>query len=825
MSEVFLGSVYATLEMRNERWDQSINQAKSQLDTLEGQTNAKMASLGKSFTNAGKALSVGLTVPLVLFGKSAVDSATTIETKWKEVQKVYGSTANAFQRDNEMLQKSVENLSVKFGKQKNEVLDALGAIAAIGYEGPKAVDILTQSMEFATTGNMDLNRAMEGTVAISKIYGVEGEALRKVLANLNLVENSTAASMEDLNEAVQIAGSVSKLAGVDVKELSGYMAVLREKAIPAGEAANGLKTIFTRLRGTAVGDLEAVGIAVDMGNGKLKEGDVILSELSKKWGKLTDVQKEEISASAAGLYQKNKFLAIMDDLSSKNSTYSNTLRVLANDQNSVNTYTKEMNVFLDTSKTKIEQAKVQWENMKVAVGAILVEALLPVVNALKDLAKWFSTLDPRIKKTAVYFGIFLAVLGPLLLILGAIVTAVGTLGIGLLPLIAIIAGIGVVIGGLVFFGKQLSEVFSAIGEVVQFIVGIVGETLAVPLRRLKELFGQLQIALLQLKPLFDALKPVLEIIGMVIGVILVGALTLFLSLVTGLIAAFIQIVTGIVQFFTGIIQAVTGFFQMIIGLFTGNEELIKTGWQAFTTGLYNILAGFIKVATAGFKAFIEAIINFFKFLYQKVQETVDLLIFGVILAFTALWNVVVEIITAMVNAVVGWFTSLWNSISSIVSNIKNWVVGRFTEAKDALVNIGNGIFHAIFDPLQNLWNKVVEFVNKIKEKLKEVSPFHRESPSLVDLVTKGVSVIKSQYESLGGITMPHMADLAFSPASVDVIKGASPVSNSNYVTNSPSFNVSIGMYAGSEMEKRAIAKELNNALLDYQKGTGEGVVR
>ena len=54
------------------------------------------------------------------------------------------------------------------------------------------------------------------------------------------------------------------------------------------------------------------------------------------------------------------------------------------------------------------------------------------------------------------------------------------------------------------------------------------------------------------------------------------------------------------------------------------------------------------------------------------------------------------------------------------------------------------------------------------------------------------------------------------------VTGASSQPVSNYTTNSPAITVNIGMYAGSPMEKRQIAKDLSDALADYN--IGEGVL-
>lgn len=860
---IFLGSVYATLEMRKDEWGQSIKTAQSELDTLESQSRSRMASIGNGFTSAGKALSIGLTAPLTIFGKLAVDTAVDIEVRWKEVQKVYGSTAGAFQKDVKMLENSVDSLSTKFGRQKSEVLDALSAIAAIGFEGPRAVDMLTQSLEFATAGNMELNSAMEGVVAISKIYNVEGEALRKVLANLNLTENSTAASMADLKEAVQTAGSVAKTAGVDVKELSGFMAVLREKAIPAGEAAEGLKTIFTRLRSTAVGDLEAIGVSIDLGNGKLKEGDQILVEVAKKWQGLTDVQKEEVSASAAGVYQKNKFLAIMDDLSGKTSTYSNTLKVLADDQNSVSTYTKEMNIFLDTNRTKLAQSKVSFDNMKIAMGGVLVEALVPLVNKLAEFAKWFNTLDPKIQKTVVYFGIFLAVLGPILIIVGSLITAITTIG-GALAAVGGIAGI--VSGIFGAFGAILAVVFSPI----TLIVAAIGLLIAAGIL----LYKNWGIVSDFLSKVWDtivaawntAVSFITGLVGSILNAITTFANNVFTFFTTTLPTALIQFFTvTIPTLFFNFLTFIGTFFVNLLGMFFQGIGLILAFIVVGIPNLVETIINFLitlpsrvwSILTSVYTNFMKWGTNTYNYLVTNVPIWWD----NFIKWLVQLWQNIITGLTNIFNSFVKWGTDLWNWLSTEVPRQFNefikWISALPGRAYNGLVDLISKVgeiisktWKAVVDEVSQWPGRLFEWGSKMAQsfidgfgkivgwitgKIKEGFEAGRKmleghSPPVAgpfkDIDKWGFNIGKTYADAFGS-GLSGIADFLLPNYNYAMNveprqqQGQSNTNTSYY--SQPTFEVNIGIYAGSEMEKRQIAKELNDALKNYQKGTGESL--
>lgn len=105
---------------------------------------------------------------------------------------------------------------------------------------------------------------------------------------------------------------------------------------------------------------------------------------------------------------------------------------------------------------------------------------------------------------------------------------------------------------------------------------------------------------------------------------------------------------------------------------------------------------------------------------------------------------VITVITDWVNsvntgiiAVKAWFASLPSAISASLANIPTVLVKPFTDA-----------FEEIKRQAQKVW-----------EQLQRLNPFHRESPSLIDNITRGVGVIKNQFADLGNITLPSISGM------------------------------------------------------------------
>lgn len=133
--------------------------------------------------------------------------------------------------------------------------------------------------------------------------------------------------IEDIAEAVENVGIVADQAGLSFEQLSAIVAKTAESTRQSGSTiANALKTIMVRIsKASTMSDevdndtlskaskaLNDIGIAVYEADGKFREFDVIMGELSQKWDTLTDAQQANLSFQIAATRQTSLFRAILN---------------------------------------------------------------------------------------------------------------------------------------------------------------------------------------------------------------------------------------------------------------------------------------------------------------------------------------------------------------------------------------------------------------------------------------------------------------------------------------------------------------------------------
>jgi TP901 family phage tail tape measure protein len=104
-----------------------------------------------------------------------------------------------------------------------------------------------QTLRLATLGLMEYDDALEATVSIQTAFRVSNEDLAETIDFLNVVENETILTMQDMAEAIPRVAPVIKGLGGDVKDLAVFMTALREGGVSAEQGANALKSGLGRL--------------------------------------------------------------------------------------------------------------------------------------------------------------------------------------------------------------------------------------------------------------------------------------------------------------------------------------------------------------------------------------------------------------------------------------------------------------------------------------------------------------------------------------------------------------------------------------------------
>lgn len=150
----------------------------------------------------------------------------------------------------------------------------------------------------------------------------------QIINKLANVDAAFAVSSADLAEALKRVGSTAQDAGVSFDELLALVTSVQETTAQGGAIiGNAFKTIFTRIqRPATLNQLERLGIAVRDVSGASLDADKILLNTARAFNSLGEAGKNQVVQLSAGVFQANRFRAVLSDLAKENSVFERALQ-------------------------------------------------------------------------------------------------------------------------------------------------------------------------------------------------------------------------------------------------------------------------------------------------------------------------------------------------------------------------------------------------------------------------------------------------------------------------------------------------------------------
>jgi len=123
----------------------------------------------------------------------------------------------------------------------------------------------------------------------------------------------------------------------------------------------------------------------------------------------------------------------------------------------------------DGTANKMREAKAAFEELQVVVGTKLLPAITPLIGKLAGLIDWFTQLPAPVQEGALVVAAIAAALGPLLLVVGQLTTAIPLLMKALTFLFAhpVILGAAVLISGIYLAWKNWDKITAIVQNLYQ----------------------------------------------------------------------------------------------------------------------------------------------------------------------------------------------------------------------------------------------------------------------------------------------------------------------------------------------------------------------
>ncbi len=398
---------------------------------------------GKNTQWAGRQLTVGLTVPLTMFGAAAGKAFKEADQELVRLTKVYGGLAATSASDLKAIREEVvetaKTLSKTMGASFKDTI-ALGAdIAATGQTGNELLGSIAETTRLAILGEVDRQDAMKATLSIQTAFKQNTQELTESINFLNAVENQTSTTLNDLVEAIPKAGPVIQQLGGDVKDLALYLTAMREGGISASEGANALKSGLASLINPTkqtVGMMSDFGIDV-MGMVAKNTGDTtgLLMDLQKALDSLDPLSKARAMEQMFGKFQFARMSALLNNLGKQGSQTLQVLELMkASTGDLADIASRELKMVTESASGKYKRAIEGLKAELADVGQEFLGVATKLISAATKILDFFTKLPDPIKKGLTFLAGFTALVGPLIMLTGLLANFFGYITKGVVQL-------------------------------------------------------------------------------------------------------------------------------------------------------------------------------------------------------------------------------------------------------------------------------------------------------------------------------------------------------------------------------------------------------
>lgn len=438
----------------------------------------KIEEAGEKVKGVGEKMTVGVTAPIVAVGAASIAAFNEVDEGLDTIIKKTGATGPA-----------VDSLTASFAKvggnthiELQTVGEAIGEVnTQFGFMDKKLEESTNYLLKYAEINETDVSQSAIMSRQAIEAYGLEYDDLNSVLDVTTKTAQNTGQSVDDLmQKAIDGAPQIKQL-GLGFGEGVTLMGQFEQAGVDSG---------------AALSSLSKATVAYAKDNKSLSQG---LGELQDK---IQNAGSETEAINAAAEVFGTKGGPRMADAIRRGTLNLEDLAKTASESGGA------VGSTFDETLDPIDQANQAMNNAKLtmaSVGESVQIALLPffkmAIEALQSFKTWLDSLDQGQKNMLVTIAMVVAAIGPLLVILGTLMSSVTKVAGGIRtlqsvfsamkiafatnPFLLVIAGITLLIAGLVlaynkceWFRNGVNTFFGGVRDigvqVFKFLGGYIG---------------------------------------------------------------------------------------------------------------------------------------------------------------------------------------------------------------------------------------------------------------------------------------------------------------------------------------------------------------
>lgn len=436
---------------------------------------ATMKKVGDGMKNVGKELSMKVTAPIVAIGTLSAKAAIDFESAFAGVRKTVDASEEGFAK----LEQGIRDMAKELPASAIDIAAVAESAGQLGIAEDKILSFSRTIIDLGESTNMTREQAATEFARFANIVGMsqdEFDRLGSSIVGLGNTMATTESEIMSMGMRLAAQGAQVGMTEAQIMALGGTMSSLGIQAEMGGTA---MTTILKKID-KAVGDggkglkafSDAAGVSSEVFS-KAWEGDPItaldmfvkgLDKSSQEGKNLTTILAD---LGIKGVYESDVLLRMAgaSDLLSEAVATSST----AWKENTA--LTNEAAERYETTASKLQMFKNKITDIGITLGNILIPVLLQVVEAIEPWISKFAEMSEGTQKAILVIAGIAAAIGPVLVVIGTLVSSIGAI-VGAFGTVS--AAIAVVTTGV----ASAVPAVSALATVFTVLTGPVGLAIA-----------------------------------------------------------------------------------------------------------------------------------------------------------------------------------------------------------------------------------------------------------------------------------------------------------------------------------------------------------
>ena len=398
-----IGEIYAELSLKTDKLHDGIKKSNREIAKLEQDIDKAVESINAKLAAIGTSLSIGVTAPLTLLGKAALDTFSNFEQSMQNTFSVMGASASEM----EALRKKAEDMGATTRFSASQAADALYSLGSAGQTAAQAMNSLDGVLQLAGATGSDLAFTSSTIASTLSQFNLSAEKSGHIADVFSTAIGKSQANMTKLSYSMKYVGPVAAGLGVSLETSTAALMRLYNTGFGGEQAGTILRSGLQKLAsGTedVKKKLQELGISYDEVNPKTNDlADIIqrLKDANIDVAKSSELFGEAAAAGMQALIEGGgDAIRTMDGLLQASDGAAKKMQDIQN---------------ASFANTKAELSSA-FEAVQITLTSNVIPAVDAVAKSITRVLQFVNELPVGVQTTGTAFAALVAAAGPLLLV-------------------------------------------------------------------------------------------------------------------------------------------------------------------------------------------------------------------------------------------------------------------------------------------------------------------------------------------------------------------------------------------------------------------------